>query len=109
VLKQIVPPLLTTWPVITEAAWILRDEPLALERLLTPKGLFTIVSQEDEDLADLHAYAKKYRSLSPQLADLSILHLAQSVGSQTIFTLDRRDFSVYRVSGTRLRLLPVKE
>lgn len=49
----------------------------------------------------------RYKSLSPQLADLSLVHLAQREGLETVFTLDRRDFSVYRRKGRAgFHLLP---
>jgi predicted nucleic acid-binding protein len=45
--------------------------------------------------------------LGIQLADASLVHLANREGIDTIFTLDRRDFSVMRKAGGRkLRLLP---
>jgi uncharacterized protein len=106
VLKQITPPLLTTWPVLTEAAWILRNEPKALERLYNPRGLFTIVPQDDAALGAFGDAFQRYRKLGPQLADLSLLHVAETQGLSKVFTLDRRDFVVYRVKKRRLQLLP---
>ena len=105
-LKWIVPPMLTTWPVLTEAAWILRDEPVALQRLYSSQGLFTIVQQGDAALLVMQAIAIRYQALRPQLADLSLLQLAIERELSTFFTVDRRDFTVYRVRGKRLRLLP---
>ncbi len=67
-LQAIVPPLLTTWPVITEAAWLLRGEPSALRRLYAPQGFFTIVPQGDEQLAEFYPLFERYRSLAPQLS-----------------------------------------
>jgi predicted nucleic acid-binding protein len=105
-LKLVAPPFLTTWPVLTEAAWILRSERQALERLYAPRGLFTIVSHNDEDLLSFRTTLHRYRDISPQLADMSLLHVADSRGLTTVFTLDRRDFTVYRVKRRRLHLLP---
>ena len=105
-LREITPPLLTTWPVLTETAWILRKEPKALEHLYRPEGLFTLVHQEDEHLMKMYAILKRYRNLSPQLADMSLVQLAEERGMTTVFTLDRRDFTVYRVKRRRFHLLP---
>jgi predicted nucleic acid-binding protein len=50
---------------------------------------------------------RKYKALRPQLADAVLIHLADREQIDTIFTLDRRDFSVYRTKrGGRFRLLP---
>ena len=45
--------------------------------------------------------------IRPQLADAALVYLAEREGIDTIFTLDQRDFSVYR-SGRRrpFRILP---
>jgi len=49
----------------------------------------------------------KYKGLRVQVADASLVHLANREGIEVIFTLDRRDFSVLRLSrGRKLRLLP---
>jgi predicted nucleic acid-binding protein len=42
-----------------------------------------------------------------QLADASLVHLANREGIENMFTLDRRDFSVLRLAhGKRLHLIP---
>jgi predicted nucleic acid-binding protein len=43
---------------------------------------------------------KRYADIRPQLADAALVYLAEREGIDTIFTLDQRDFSVYR-SGRR--------
>jgi len=102
-------PLLTCWPVITEAAWLLRHDPKAVRQLLTGphRAAFTIVDLGDSDLRDIDRLFGQYSELSPQLADIALLHIAQRENLDTVFTLDRRDFTVFRLKGTRrLRLLP---
>jgi predicted nucleic acid-binding protein len=108
-LQQIAPPLLTSWLVIAEAAYLLRDSAVAVERLLQgPEiGIFEIIPLTDDDLRPMSALVRKYRNLGPQLADISLVHLAGRESLATVFTLDRRDFNVYRATGNkRLRLLP---
>jgi hypothetical protein len=52
-------------------------------------------------------YAGKYSSLRPQLADVALAYLAERESIQYIFTLDRRDFRVYkRSNGAPFELLP---
>lgn len=51
--------------------------------------------------------AVQYSNLAPQLADLSLLYLAEQHNVDYVFTLDRRDFSVFRkASGKPLELVP---
>jgi predicted nucleic acid-binding protein len=66
--------------------------------------LLPLSGVEGGALADLLA---KYASLRPQLADVALVHLANRDDIDTIFTLDRRDFSVYRSAKNRaFRIVP---
>jgi len=91
-------PLLTCWPVITEAAWLLKSTPVAFERLLrsTSGGVVEILPVAGKEAAGVAEIMKKYGSLRPQFADAVLVYLAARENIRTIFTLDRRDFSVYR-------------
>jgi predicted nucleic acid-binding protein len=104
------PPLVTCWPVVAEAAWLLRREPAALSRLLASFGqnpLFELAPLDETDLPPFSAILTKYRDLRVQLADAALLHLANRESIHTIFTLDRRDFEVFRLkNGKRPRLIP---
>ncbi len=102
-------PPITTWPVLTEAAWLLRRDQRGVENLLRMvTGGDILVAHLDATAAEwLHAFLQNYRDLRPQLADASLVYLAETLRIDTVFTLDRRDFSVYRLaSGAPLRLLP---
>ena len=44
---------------------------------------------------------RTYEDIRPQLADAALVYLADREGIDTIFTLDRRDFSVYRSARKR--------
>jgi predicted nucleic acid-binding protein len=102
-------PLLTCWPVITEAAWLLRTYPRALRKLLSSfhGRPFELVALGETDLPGIAAILAKYEALRIQLADASLVHLANREGIETMFTLDRRNFGVVRLAhGKKLRLLP---
>jgi hypothetical protein len=106
---MITPPVLTCWPVITEAAWLLRQYPVAVQRLLLTftKGWIELLPLEASDAEPIAKILNRYRKLNAQLADAALVHLAERERLDTVFTLDRRDFSVYRVSGNKsFRLLP---
>lgn len=102
-------PLLTCWPVITEAAWLLQGTPLALERLLRSisDGAVEILPVAGKEAVSVAEIMKKYGNLRPQLADAMLVHLADRENIRTIFTLDRRDFSVYRAGRkSSFRIVP---
>jgi predicted nucleic acid-binding protein len=108
-LRSIRGPLLTCWPVITEAAWLLRAYPEAIRRLLASfRGRpFELLPLDETDLPAIAAILAKYASLGIQLADASLVHLANREQVESIFTLDRRDFGVLRLAhGKKMRLIP---
>jgi len=102
-------PLYTCWPVVTEAAWLLRHSPRAVRRLLDSINtafveLLPLAGPEVRPIAEL---LQKYQSIRPQLAEAALVYLAGRERIGTIFTLDRRDFSIYRTSrGRSFRILP---
>ncbi len=91
-------PLLTCWPVITEAAWLLQKNPLAFERLLgsISDGVVEILPVAGKEASAIAGVMKRYRSLRAQFADAMLVYLSNRENIGTIFTLDRRDFLVYR-------------
>ena len=108
-LRQILPPLVTCWPVLTEACWLLRSAPTAIDRLLIScaSGLLSILPLTEQDAPSIAGILSRYQALRPRLADAALVHLAAREKIDTVFTLDQRDFRVYRLPGNRLfRLLP---
>ena len=103
-------PLVTTWPSFTEAMYL-------LSRAGGPRGreaLWRLVSSGRLVLADLSAAAversawlmAKYADLPMDLADATLVALAEERGQRRIFTLDS-DFRVYRINGRgRFETLP---
>jgi uncharacterized protein len=94
---------------ITEAAWLLRSNPRAIERLLSSlNGLpFELASLAAQDVSGVATILKKYSDLGLQLADASLVHLANREKIDTIFTLDRRDFGILRLArGRKFRIVP---
>jgi uncharacterized protein len=108
-LRHLPAPLLSCWPVITEAVWLLRAYPKAVQRLLASIDgrfleLLALSGSEAGAIADV---MKKYQNVQPQLADAALVYLAGREEIDTIFTLDRRDFSVYRTAHRRpFRIVP---
>lgn len=95
-------PMLTTWPAFTEAICLLgqaggwmAQEPLW--RLLRRGDLMVEMPRESERIS---ALMSRYQSVPMDLADASLVALAEERGLTTIFTLDR-DFRIYRLSRSR--------
>ncbi len=108
-LRDMPGPLFTCWPVITEAAWLLRRDSDAVVTLLNSldNGFLEILPLMGADARPIASIMQKYRDIKIQLADAALLHIAARNGLDTIFTLDRRDFSVYRLpKGRVFRIIP---
>jgi uncharacterized protein len=108
-LRHLPGPLFSCWPVITEAAWLLRGYPRAVRQLLESldSGFLELLPLAGADARPMAAVMKKYEGMRPQLADAALVYLADRDGIDTIFTLDQRDFSVYRLARKRpFRIVP---
>lgn len=97
-LRSLHHPPITCWPVITEAMWLLRRFPKATRRMLAGinDGTIEVASVTGKEAGEIEAIMNQYDSLQPQFADAMLVYLAQRENIRTIFTLDRRDFLVYR-------------
>jgi uncharacterized protein len=109
VLETLTPPLFTCWPVVTEAAWLLRTRPKSMYQLFESfdDGLFALFPFEADDLPAVAVLMKRYEDIGLQFADAALAHLAERENIRTVFTTDRRDFSIIRLKRNRtLRLIP---
>jgi len=107
--RQIHSPLLTTWLVLAEAAWLLRRDRRDIDRLMqtVEDGDVQPVPLDRSAAAWVRRFLDRYADLSPQVADASLMYLAETLGCDEVFTLDRRDFSVFRrENGDPLRIVP---
>jgi hypothetical protein len=109
-LRHMPGPLLSCWPVITEAAWLLRKSSYAIQQLLRSinGGFVELLPLAGTESGAIVGLMKRYEDIHPQLADAVLVYLANREKIDTIFTLDRRDFSIYR-SGRRRRFRIVPE
>ena len=108
-LHALPPPLVTCLPCLTEAAWLLRSTPETLELLLRAfdEQLLHLAPLEDRCLPWVGQFMHRYRTLGVQFADACLCYLADDLKIDTVFTLDRRDFQVYRRKGGKpFKLLP---
>lgn len=108
-LKTLREPLATVWPPIVEAMYLLSDQPLAQEALweMLDRGAILLLPLDSSDLPRIREFMRKYSNRPMDLADAALLRVAEREGLRKIFTIDRRDFSVYRLHRrTRLTLIP---
>lgn len=95
--------LLTCWPVLTEAAYLLRYD------LRHVQALLRFVTEGHIEIAELPPKAAdwateffdRFSDHEPQLADAMLVYLAEQNDLTDVFTLDRRDFSIYRLADGR--------
>lgn len=108
-LKGIRDPLVTVWPAVAEAMYLLSFSPVAQDALWQMLGTDAVglLPLDRTDVPRMRELMKKYRSLPMDLADAALVRTAEREKIATIFTLDRRDFQVYRPIGLKgFRLLP---
>jgi predicted nucleic acid-binding protein len=109
-LRALRDPLVTVWPAFTEAMYLLRfswDAQEALWEMVDTEAL-RLVTVDHADLPRVRYLMQKYRDLPMDLADAALVRVAERDKVRRIFTLDHRDFAVYRPEGLgRFSLLPV--
>lgn len=101
--------LVTVWPVLTEAMDLLRAYWQAQDALweMIESGAVQIISLGMDDIPRMRELMRKYRDLPMDLADAGLVRVAERERLRRIFTLDRRDFQVYRPSRIgRFTILP---
>lgn len=93
-------PLITTWPVMTETCHLLvvRLGSVAVERFVSSavQGAFELFALEARHWPRVLELMQKYRELPMDLADASLVVLAEQIGSGRILSTDARDFKSYR-------------
>ena len=99
-LKQYNETLITTWCVVTETCYLLltRKGVKAQTAFIRSfnQGLFTVFNLEIHHTARITQLMEKYADLPMDLADASLVILAEHLGHGRIFSVDRRDFNTYR-------------
>ena len=99
----------TTWPALAEAFYLLNDLAAAQNIIweMLYRGSVEILEVGLADLPRIRELMQKYADLPMDLADATLVHVAEREGIRTIFTTDQRDFSVYRLHGrVRPTLIP---
>jgi uncharacterized protein len=105
-LHSINQPMGTIWPVITETIYMLRGIQGAQEtiwEMLLEQGV-QILPLGLPDVPRIRELMLKYSNREMDLADAALVRVAERENVREIFTVDRQDFSVYRLHG---RIRPI--
>lgn len=97
-LKRIQDPLVSVWPALVEAMYLLSFSWRAQKALweLIETGTVHLLHLEMTDIAPMKSLMEKYQDLPMDMADAALVRIAEREGIRRILTLDHRDFSVYR-------------
>ncbi len=97
-LRSLREPLGTAWPVVTEAMYLLGFSWQAQDALweMIDSGALGLLSLDSGDIPRMRELMRKYRDLPMDVADAALVRIAEREGIRRIFTIDRRDFAVYR-------------
>lgn len=97
-LRSLRAPLATAWPVLTEAMYLLGFSWEAQDALweMVDSRVLRLMALDADDGPRMRELMRKYRDLPMDLADAALVRLAEREGLRRVFTIDRRDFSVYR-------------
>jgi hypothetical protein len=102
-------PLLTSAAVLTELFHLVGDAPRDADAAwaFVRSGAVSVASIDDGDLPALNALMVRYRDRPMDLADATLVHLAERESLASVFTVDHDDFETYRIAGRqRFRIFP---
>lgn len=109
ILKGIKEPLVTTWPVLTEAFYLLNFSPKVQDDLweFIQRGGIRIEAVDKSVYSRCRELMSKYDELPIDLADATLVAIAEEMKILAVFTLDHKDFSVFKPKHkARFALLP---
>jgi hypothetical protein len=101
--------LVTAWPVLTEATYLLSFSFQAQDDLweFVERGGLSIADLGAADVPRIRALMHKYRDRPMDLADAALVLLAERERLRSVFTLDHGDFRIYRPApGKSFTLIP---
>ncbi len=104
VMQNLREPLITTWFVFTETCYLLltrlgnHSQVLFIQNFLA--GRFEVFELKTHQMRRVQGLLERYDDLPMDLADASLVVLAEYLGHGRILTCDRRDFLTYRWNNT---------
>ena len=102
-LRRLAPPMVTLLPAFTEAMYLAgrRAGWAAQDRLwvMVERGVLLVQQLESADLDRARELMRHYRDLPMDFADATLVAYAERENLHEVFTVNRRDFSTYRLRG----------
>ena len=101
VFQSVREPFGTVWPVLTEAMYLLGGIPNAQEAVwnMLVRGAVQLLPLGPEDVPRIRELMRQYSDRPMDLADAALIRVAEREGVRQFFTVDREDFTVYRLHG----------
>lgn len=99
-LKKIHDPLVSVWPALVEAMYLLSFSWRAQKALweLIETGTIRLLHLDEADVGPMKSLMEKYRDLPMDMADAALVRIAEREGIRRVLTLGHRNFSVYRLA-----------
>ena len=102
-------PLLTTWPCLTEAMYLLHQSigyagQEALWRFVE-RGVLDLYLPSEDDWLRMRELMAAYQDAPMDMADASVMVVAESLALSRVFTYDRHFFAYRKADGTALEVL----
>ena len=100
VFQKVRAPLLTCNAVLTEACWLLRDQPQGPEAVLrlVERGFVASAFSLENESGDVRRLIARYASVPMSFADACLVRMSELHESAILLTFDA-DFTVYRRHG----------
>lgn len=99
-LKELRDPLVTVWPVVVEAMYLLDFSWRAQKGLweMLETGVIRLLPLDTSDVPRMKQLMEKYQDRPMDMADAALVRVAERDGLRRILTLDTTDFTVYRLA-----------
>jgi uncharacterized protein len=91
------PPFYTAEPILGEVAAVLEDADCVLQMLQV--GDLVVSLDLNKEVSAIRALVQKYRNRRMDLGDACCVRLAEILPGAVVFTVDKRDFAIYRKNG----------
>ncbi len=109
VLRALNEPMGTVWPVLAEVMHLLGRTRSAQDAIWgwIERGVVQILPLGPGDVPRIRELMRTYADLPMHLADAALVRVAEREGTRDFFTIDKKDFAVYRLHGRiKPRIVP---